>query len=360
MFIGPTLTTTASGRFFRPAAGVLYLLLHMKNTATLKKISDHLNISISTVSRALKDHPDVAPETKRRVKELAAMLDYEPNAFAVNLRKKHSNVFAVVVPEISNYFYHSFIQAVEEDARRMGYTLMILQSMNDPDIEEQNLRLCRHNHVAGIFIALTSRTTNLQPFKKLEAVDIPLVFFDKVPGDDGFNKVSIADYDTGRQAAELLLQNRRAPVLAIFGNAQLSITQRREKGFTDVCRERGVMNQLTICYADHADDAMRHTVQYFQIHDKAFSAVFSMSDEIMCGVIKGLNQLQMKLPADAALLTVSNGFLPTLFSPAIAFVKTSGYDLGKLSFSRMAEIMSGKTFVRENFLASTYMPGGSI
>jgi len=78
----------------------------MSNNATLKKISEHLNVSISTVSRALKDHPDVSPETKRRVKELATMLDYEPNAFAVNLRKKHSNLFAVIVPEISNFFYH--------------------------------------------------------------------------------------------------------------------------------------------------------------------------------------------------------------------------------------------------------------
>jgi DNA-binding LacI/PurR family transcriptional regulator len=103
----------------------------MKNTATLKEISDHLSISISTASRALKDHPDMAPETKRRVKELAAMPNYEPNAFAVNLRKKHSNVFAVVVPEISNYFYHSFIQAVEEDARHMGYTLMIDSAIHE-------------------------------------------------------------------------------------------------------------------------------------------------------------------------------------------------------------------------------------
>ncbi len=94
----------------------------MRNNATLKKISDHLNVSISTVSRALKDHPDVSPDTKKRVRELADLLDYEPNAFAVNLRKKHSNIFGVIVPEIGNFFYHSFIQAIEEEARRIGYT----------------------------------------------------------------------------------------------------------------------------------------------------------------------------------------------------------------------------------------------
>jgi LacI family transcriptional regulator len=336
------------------------MCIAMSNNATLKKISEHLSVSISTVSRALKDHPDVSPETKRRVKELATMLDYEPNAFAVNLRKKHSNLFAVIVPEISNFFYHSFIQAVEEESRRMGFSLMILQSMNDSDIEEQNLRLCRHNHVAGIFIAITDKTTNLLPFKKLETLDIPLVFFDKVPDDDTFNKVSIADYDSGKMAAEHLLKGSTKDILAILGNGQLSITQRREKGFVDFCKAFASSRKLDVEYADDAEAATAIVLRYFNETPRHQPAIFSMSDEIMCGVLKALNQLHLKLPDDAKLISISNGFLPSLFSPEISYVKTSGYELGKLSFSRMNEILGGKKFIRENFLNSTYHPGGSV
>lgn len=332
----------------------------MSNNATLKKISEHLNVSISTVSRALKDHPDVSPETKRRVKELATMLDYEPNAFAVNLRKKHSNLFAVIVPEISNFFYHSFIQAVEEESRRIGYSLMILQSMNDPEIEVQNLRLCRHNHVAGIFIAITDKTTSLLPFKKLEDLNIPLVFFDKVPEDDTYNKVSIADYDCGKMAAEHLLKGSSNNILAILGNSQLSITQRREKGFVDFCKAFAPTRKLEVIYASSAEEAKTIVLQYIENSQADHPAIFSMSDEIMCGVMKALNKLQLKLPDDVTMITISNGFLPSLFSPEVSYIKTSGYELGKLSFSRMTEILGGKKFIRENFLNSTYHPGGSV
>jgi LacI family transcriptional regulator len=264
------------------------------------------------------------------------------------------------VPEISNFFYHSFIQAVEEESRRIGYTLLILQSMNDPEIEAQNLRLCRHNHVAGIFIAITDKTTSLAPFKKLEALDIPLVFFDKVPVDDTFNKVSVADYDCGKMAAEHLLKASVKDILAIMGNSQLSITQRREKGFVDFCEAFAPARKLDVKYASNAEEAKAIVLDYFEGSNNNHPAIFSMSDEIMCGVLKALNALDLKMPDDVTMITISNGFLPSLFSPEISYVKTSGFELGMLSFSRMTEILSGKKFIRENFLNSSYHPGGSL
>lgn len=330
------------------------------SSTTLKKISEHLNVSISTVSRALKDHPDVSPDTKKRVKELALLLDYEPNAFAVNLRKKHSNLFAVIVPEINSFFYHSFIQAVEEESRKMGYTLMILQSMNNPEIEEQNLRLCRYNHVAGVLVALTSQTRAMEPFKKLEMQGIPLVFFDKVPPESPFNKVCIADYECGKMAAEQIHRHGYKKILAILGSPHLSITGRREAGLRDYCNSLGGQLPLQVVYADDSKGAQQHVVDYYSKAGQPRTAIFAMSDEIMCGVIKGLHEKKLQLPKDAGLLSVSNGFFPTLFEPEITYVRTSGYDLGKLSFERLREIMDGKKFVRENFLSATYHPGGSL
>mgnify|MGYP001170083489 CR=1 FL=1 len=331
----------------------------MKNTATLKKISDHLNISISTVSRALKDHPDVSPETKKRVKELAELMDYEPNAFAVNLRKKHSNLFGIIVPEVSTFFYHAFIQAVEESARKKGYAVMILQSLNNAELEKENLRLCRHNHVAGIFVAISDQTTNLEPFKKIEALDIPLVFFDKVPAVDTFNKVCLADEAAGSLAAEKIIPAGKAKVLAIFGNPALSITVRRQKGFENTLKNKGPHIALYTAHAHSLEEAAR--VAHTQLATLGpNTAIFSMSDEIMCGVLKACNQLGLQIPTQVSLLTISNGFLPGLFNPVIDYVETNGYQLGKLSFDRMQEIMDGKTFVRENLLNCSYYPGGSL
>jgi len=113
----------------------------MNTKATLKNIANILGISISTVSRALKDHPDISQETKKKVRELADLMDYEPNAFAVYLRTNESKVIGMIVPEISNYFYHSFVAAVEQEARKKGYSLIILQSANDAALEEANLMI---------------------------------------------------------------------------------------------------------------------------------------------------------------------------------------------------------------------------
>jgi LacI family transcriptional regulator len=96
--------------------------------STLKKLSEVLGISISTVSRALKDHPDISENTKTKVKELATAMEYEPNNYAVQLRTRQSNVLGIMVPTIDNFFYDSFIAAVEEDARVFGYSVMIMQS----------------------------------------------------------------------------------------------------------------------------------------------------------------------------------------------------------------------------------------
>jgi LacI family transcriptional regulator len=331
----------------------------MRNPATLKKISDHLSISVSTVSRALKDHQDVSPETKRRVKELAEMLDYEPNSFAINLRKKHSDLFAVIVPEISSYFYHSFIEAVEEQARAIGYSIMILQSMNDPEVERNNLKLCRYNHVAGVFVALSSGTENYDAFRKMEDWDIPVVFFDKVPEEGVFNKVCLSDYEIGRLAAEKMLASGRSKIFAMMGRSHLSITSRREKGIRDYLTEKGTSTGLEVVYANSEDETCEFLSTYLQ-KEHPSTAIFSMSDETLCGIIRTLNKLGLKFPTDVSLLTISNGFLPRLFSPEVSYIETNGKKLGVLTFERMKEIMDGKKFVRENFLECGYYEGGSL
>ena len=138
----------------------------MTNT-TLKKISEGLGLSISTISRALKNHPDISEKTKKRVIELANTLDYEPNINAINLRSSNSKLFGLIIPSISNLFYNSFTSSVEEDCRRNGYTLMILQSGDDPEIEISNLKLFRQNRITGLFICLSPDTLNIEPFLKL-------------------------------------------------------------------------------------------------------------------------------------------------------------------------------------------------
>lgn len=331
----------------------------MRNPATLKKISDHLNVSISTVSRALKNHQDVSDETKRRVKELAEMLDYEPNSFAINLRKKHSDLFAIIVPEISSYFYHSFIESVEELARQQGFAIMILQSRNNAEIESSNLRLCRINHVAGVFIAINSTGDNHASYKKMEDWDIPMVFFDKVPAEESFNKVSMADEQAGRLSAEKMYQAGYKNILAIMGDEKMSITSRRLKGLREYLHAYSPSTAVDVLYAE-SGTGIPALLEEKRGQLQPDTVIFSMNDEILCSVIKYLNQNRISYPAQVGLLTISNGFFPALFYPAISYIETNGGKLGELAFTRMKEIMDGKKILRENLLECQYREGGSM
>ena len=324
------------------------------NNTTLKKISEVLNLSISTISRALKNHPDISERTKQRVKELANTLDYEPNANAIHLRTKKSNIFGLIVPSISNFFYDSFISAVEEESRRNGYSLIILQSGDNPEIEIENLKLCRQNRVSGLFACLSSGTENIDAFKKFDDLDIPVIFFDKVPDIANTNKVCVADAASATLAATVLLEKQKRKVLAIFGNSHLSITKKRLTAFEKTI---GKKSKLIIEHANSSQEA--ENISKEALKQKPDS-IFCMSDEILIGVMKTLQQAKLQVPKDIAVIAISNGFIPKLYHPEITYVETSGYKLGKLAFSSMMACMAGSNFLQELTIESLLVEGGSL
>jgi LacI family transcriptional regulator len=325
---------------------------------TLKRISEVLGLSISTVSRALKNHPDISVATKKRVNELAEFLDYEPNINAINLRAKKNRVLGLIVPSVAGFFFDSFISAIEEESRKSGYALMILQSGNDVELENNNLKICRQNRISGLFACLSTKTTSMEFFDKFNEADIPLVFFDRVPDGKNYIKICIADEQAARLAGELLLQKNKKHILALFGNKILSITRTRETAFQKTMSG----NKAVITYSEYcntAADAKKITHQYFT-NPSVPDAVFCMSDEILSGVMKALNELKIEIPATTSVITLSDGFLPKLYTPEITYVETSGYKLGKLAFESMMHCMDAKLEPVELFIDTPLVMGGSI
>ncbi len=331
----------------------------MKPAVTLKKLADMLNLSVSTVSRALKEHPDISVRTQVKVKELADMLEYEPNTYAINLRTNNSKEFGVIVPAISNYFYHSFISSLEEESRRFGYSVIILQSGENPAIEQENLKKCKQNRVSGIFASITSETEDIESFLKLESQNIPVIFFDKVPAYDACNKVCVADDLAASMAAEALLLKKKHSVLSIFGNKNLSITKRRLKSYTDTFKKYNADTNLQIFTADNPDDAFDITAKAFAQTAKP-DAIFCMSDEILVGVMKAAQKLHLKIPNEVGIISISDGFIPKLYYPEITYTETSGYKLGKMAFSRMIACIAGSSTVQELNIDSKLIEGGSL
>lgn len=331
----------------------------MNVKATLKNIANTLDISISTVSRALKDHPDISIETKKKVRELADLMDYEPNAFAVYLRTNESKVIGLIVPEISNYFYHSFVAAVEQEARKKGYSLIILQSANDATVEEANLKLCKLNRVAGIFVALTSETRDMATFDRIKLSGIPIVFFDKVPDDNKYVKVCLADREVGKLAARTIFEKNKKKVFALFGNPNISITRKRKQGLVDELKKLSPFIEISTATANSTEEAMQATLVVLDNHSKP-DLIFCMSDEILTGTIMAINQKGVKIPSEIAVLAVSNGFIPKICNPVITYIETSGTILGKKAMKTFMEVLEKGITKKLDVIESKLIEGGSI
>lgn len=320
----------------------------------MKKLSEMLGLSISTVSRALKDHPDISDKTKLRVRELANALDYEPNTNAIQLRTSKNNLFGLIVPFISNFFYDSFIASVEEECRKNNYSMLILQSGDDTAAEQESIKLCRQNRVAGLFACLTADTTDIESYKKLQNAGVPVIFFDKVPDDTTVIKVCMADAASATIAAVTILEKQKKKVLALFGNTGLSITKKREEAF-----EKTIDGRIPtiIHHAGSSEEARQLTAAALKENP---DTVFCMSDEILAGTMKAIQEAGLKIPADIAVIAISNGYLPKLYHPDITYVETSGHKLGKLAFESMMACMNGTATGKEVILDSVLVPGGSI
>jgi LacI family transcriptional regulator len=326
--------------------------------STLKKLSEVLGISISTVSRALKDHPDISVATKNKVKELAKAMEYEPNAYAVQLRTRRSNVLGVLVPSITNMFYDSFIAAVEEDARANGYSVLIMQSGDSAVTEAECLQVFRKNMVMGLFAAVTVETDDMAQFDKTELMDVPVVFIDCVPDGDKYTKVSMADADAARIAAETIIQHKKKKVLAMLGHPHLSLTRLREDAFVNTFKEKAPSTKLIIHHPDTTAPA--YTIAMQELQAQKPDVVFCMGDLILMGVMKAIHELNFKIPQDVAVIGISNGFIPSLYSPQITYVETSGYKLGKLAFEQMMRCLKQETVSENVCVPSLLVNGGSL
>ena len=322
-------------------------------------MSEVLGISISTVSRALKDHPDISEKTKQKVKELAAALEYEPNTYAVQLRTQQSSLLGILVPSIDNFFYDSFIAAVEEEARTHGYSVMIMQSRDNVQTETANLQLFKRSMITGLFISISVETEDMSLLRKIEDKKVPVIFFDRVVDGDEYHKVCLEDTKAARIAAEALIAAGKKNILALFGHPHLSISQERCQSFKETFRQQAPDTNLTIEYPENSARSEKMALQALTGENRP-DAIFCMGDLILIGVMYAVHKMNVRIPYDMGIISISNGLIPTLYNPKITYVETSGYKLGKLAFHQMRQRLNGGENPGRVDVESVLVKGGSL
>ena len=332
----------------------------MKQYSTLKKIAEKLGLSISTVSRALKDHPDISPETRKRVKEFAEMMEYEPNMFAVRMRTNQSKMLGVIVPFFTNLFYESFISSIEQEAKKYGFSLLVLQSGENTETELKNLDIMKKNRVDGLFVSLTNNTKDIQYFKKIEELGIPVIFTDNVPDFEACNKIRFDDEEAAALAAKAIISKKKKNVLGLFYSSELvSVTRKRLHAFKKSFQQQAPATKLEIHFHNEIHEASAIVKKAIKKNNRP-DCIFCMGDNSLIGAMMPIHEKGLKVPDDIAVISISNGLIPQLYNPKITYIKTSGNELAKLAFSRLVEIFEGKTFAKEQLLPAVLIKGGSL
>ena len=310
----------------------------MKRT-TIKDIANRLGVNPSTVSRALKDHPDIGLALRMEIQKLAAELHYRPNQMAVQLRQRQRRLIGLIVPELTMFFYHSVMKGINEVLDQHGYHLVMLVSNESTERELENIRICGENDLAGILFALTRYTQGGELQQVLTELDMPVVLFDKVLEDLPYNAVILADVDAARQAVTHLVKTGCQRISGLFGNPGLLITQLRVEGFRKGLAEAGLpFEPAYVQFADSALEAAQCAAALLDLPQPP-DGIFAMSDEIMIGAMPTIANTGLRIPEDCSVICISDGFLPYCLRPQVTYLHHDGSEIGKIAARKLIQLI---------------------
>lgn len=301
-----------------------------------------LNIAPSTVSRALKDHPDVSERTRQRVKEVAAEFNYRPNTLAINFRNRNSGLIALILPDLNTFFFPSVIKAIQEATKAAGYHLIILQSDDTLEGEKQSLEFCQQVAVDGVILCIGTETTNLDHLSTFFDQAIPIVFIDEVIKEKPCITVGLDDYQAGYEIGQFLLQKGHLQIAAMIGNAQLNITKERLGGFLSAHQKKGLTCPPDlILHADTPAEAGQTFSHMWKSLSAKPTAIFVMTDELLVGLMPIVQELSIRTPEDLAIVCISDGEAPSYFHPPITHLLHDGTQVGDLAIRTLFELLRG-------------------
>lgn len=311
---------------------------------TIKDLADLLQISTSTVSRALSNHPDISDAVKKRVKEAAETFNYIPNDFAINFRKKSSKVIGLIIPKMSMFFIPSIIEGISAKFNKEGYQFFILSSEESLEIEKENLQTCANSRVDGVLISLTSKTQDFAHFKKLDDLGIPVVLFDKSLSEQKYDQVVFNNEKDAEECAKKLVHYQCKNILAIFGDKDLEITEKRRKSFENYLNNYSEINYKSI-FCDSAE-MVKEKLEIILEYEK-FDGIFAMSDETLAGLnyalkIRGLSAKPYKI------IAISEGIFPKYLNPHYEFIKNDGIKMGMMAASILLEKIKNSDYKNFN------------
>jgi len=315
------------------------------NAVNIKQLAQQLNLSISTVSRALNDGYDISPETKQKVLELAKKLNYQPNPYASGLRRHKSKTIGVVVPEIANNFFSLAINGIQSVAREKGYHVLIYVTNESDQNEALALSHLQNGRVDGVLISVSSKTVNKEHFHQLEKQELPLVFFDRVFDDYDTAKVTTDDFDSGFKATDHLVKQGCKRIAYLLISKNLSIGMNRMEGYLEALRKNNIKPDKKLI-VDCTNDKDRNEALITSLlkSKQRPDGIFASVEHLAITSYQVCNQLNLSIPKDVKIISFSNLEVAPFLNPSLTTITQPAFNIGKEAATILFKALSKKGF----------------
>ena len=301
---------------------------------TIYDIASYLNISATTVSRGLKDHPAINKNTRKKIAEAAASLGYRSNTFASSLRSKKTYTIGVMVPRLNSHFMSSALAGMEDTASKQGYNLIITQSLEKSEKEVTNAHTLFNKRVDGILASLSYDTENIRHFDPFFKKNIPVIFFDRVYDHPDSTSVIIDNYKAAYDTTKHLTDQGFRKIMHLGGNMLRNVYSERFRGYKDALKEAGLAFKEKFLYTSQlSEDSGREAAEYILAMKEKPDAVFSANDTCAVYCMMRLKEAGIQIPDGIAFAGFNNDPVSKIIEPNLTTVNYSGYQVGEAAIN---------------------------
>ena len=312
---------------------------------TIKEIARRLNISISTVSRALHDHPSIGLRTKMQVQKLAAEMNYEPNQTAIQFKQGKTFTIGLILPNLMEEYFSLAINGVEQVALANNYNVLIGQSHDNLGREQKILETMRRHRVDGIVVSISKQTNNIEHFEQLEKYKIPVVFFDRVPNAPNIHSVWCSLYYSTIDAVELLFRKGHKRVAYMQGPLSLNIKNERLEGYYEAHKRNKVpVSESLIVTTDLSKEDTERTFEKLLSLKEKPTAILAFNDTVALDTIQYAKKKKLKIDKDISVVSYANWPITSYLDfPPIASVEQFPYEQGVRATELLFKLLNTKS-----------------
>ncbi|MEN9324186.1 MAG: hypothetical protein RIT03_1207 [Bacteroidota bacterium] len=323
----------------------------MKRKVTLKQIAKELDVSISTVSKSLRDSSEISEDTRQKVQAFAKLYNYKPNLIALSLKNKKTKTIGIIIPEIVHHFFATVISGIETVANERGYNVMVCLSNESFDKEVINMEMLANGSIDGFILSLSKETQAKKDFHHITEVinqGMPVVMFDRVTNDILCDKVIIDDSLAAFNAVQSLIDKGYKKIALITTVDYVSVGKLRTEGYLQALRNNDIaldLNRIVkIEDIDHCSDQIEALIT-----TQDLDAVFAVNELFAVTAIKAAKNAQIEIPKDLAVIGFTDGIISKYSSPSISTVSQNGIKMGGKAATMLIDRLEAKDEEEESY-----------